>query len=371
MLKLPRVPSFAASLLCSLAVSRVAAAEASPDLVGRWEGALEFGKFKFNLLFRVVPSEDRKRLTVTLEMPDQGDRRMPCSAILYHPPEVRIETDEPAAVIAGTINADRTVIDATFTSPDFPGGRPMPLVLKRNTRPEAPEPVKTYVFAAGEPPDIRGYWKGTVEFGKDMGIRMGLKVGRLPDGTFKTVMDAFDFGAADLPAASTTYQDGTAVIEWKMFQAEFEAKLDAAGKVLAGKWKQRGQEQSVSFERLEKPATALPEGVSYEPGKEGAGVVRGHWEGEMTEGGRKVALEIHLGQLPDQSWVGSVVNRNQGPGEAPATRVSLDGGELRMEWKLFRATLQAKPGPDGRTLEGEWQQGGNTLPLVLRRLHQK
>ncbi len=361
-----------AALLAVTVLSRggvvlAAAADSTFDLVGRWEGQIEFGKMSFKMGFRVAPLKDNRRVAVTMNMPDQGGRDMPCSAILYNPPDVRIETDQPPGVINGKINADRTVIDATFSSPEIPGGKPMKLVLKRNTEPEKPEPKKTYDFAPGEATDIRGYWKGAVEFGPGMMIHMGLKVGRLPDGSFVTRMDAFDFGGSDIPAASTSFKDGLARFEWQGFQSVFEARLDAAGTVLAGKWKQRGADKDVSFARLDKPATALPEGVSFDPDKGSPRDIRGHWEGGISENGRQTKMLINIGQLPDKTYAGSLVNRSQGPGEAPAAAVTYDGKDLKMEWKLFNATFKGSLAQDGTRLEGTWEQGGGAKPMSLRR----
>jgi hypothetical protein len=180
-------------------------------------------------------------------------------------------------------------------------------------------------------------------------------------------MDAFDFGGADIPAASTTFKDGVARFEWQMFQSVFEARLDAAGKVLAGKWKQRGSDKDVSFERLDKPATALPDGVSFDPDKDAPRDIRGHWEGGIVENGRKTRMTINVGQLPDKTFAGTLVNRNQGPGEAPAAVATFDGTDLRMEWKLFRATFKGSLAPDGSHVDGTWEQGGNSQPMTLRR----
>src|SRR5262249_19619437 len=158
----------------------------------------------------------------------------------------------------GKVSEDGNAIAGQFE--EGPGGRPIEVVFKRNTEPEKPEPAKTYTFATGEAPDLRGYWKTSLEPMPGMVLRLGLKIGRLPDGSFNVLMDSFDQGVSDVPATSASYADGSAKIEWELFGVVFESKLSADGNELAGTWKQGPKPTPVKFERLVKPATVLPDG---------------------------------------------------------------------------------------------------------------
>src|SRR5215510_10362423 len=149
------------------------------DLVGRWNAVIEFGKFKFKLNLKIT--QDDKRIKATLDLPDQGAKDMPLSALLFNYPDVRVEIDQFQTAFNGKLSEDRNAITGEFE--EGPGGRPIEVVFKRNTEPEKPEPVKTYTFAPGEAHDIRGYWTGSVEARPGTVMRMGLKVGKLPDGS--------------------------------------------------------------------------------------------------------------------------------------------------------------------------------------------
>src|ERR1044071_1777090 len=131
------------------------------DLVGRWNAVIEFGKFKFKLNLKIAPAEDGKRIKATMDMPDQGSKDMPLSALLFNYPDVRVEIDQFRTAFNGKLSEDRNAISGELE--EGPGGRPIEVVFKRNTEPEKPEPVKTYTFGAGEAHDIRGYWMGSVE----------------------------------------------------------------------------------------------------------------------------------------------------------------------------------------------------------------
>src|SRR5262245_56567981 len=75
------------------------------DLVGRWNAVIEFGKFKFKLNLKIV--EDGKRIKATMDIPDQGAKDMPLSALLFNFPEVRVEIDQFRTAFNGKLSEDR------------------------------------------------------------------------------------------------------------------------------------------------------------------------------------------------------------------------------------------------------------------------
>ena len=335
------------------------------DLVGRWNAVMEFGKFRFKLNLKITAADDGKRIKATLDIPDQGAKDMPLSALLFNYPDVRVEIDQFRTAFNGKLSEDRNAISGEFE--EGPGGRPIEVVFKRNTEPEKPEPVKTYTFAPGEAHDIRGYWTGSVEARPGVVMRMGLKIGKLPDGSFQALMDNFDQGATDIPATSVTYSNGAAKLEWELFRVVFESKLSEDGKELAGTWKQGTKGTPVKFERLAKPATALPEGISFVPDKNSPEDIRGYWKGVLEVPGNKLRLALKLGKLPDGSFAGTMASLDQGARELLATSIGYTNPVVRMEWKGINGVYTGAVNKAGTEIDGTWKQGG-PLPLKFQRV---
>ena len=333
------------------------------DLVGRWNALIEFGKFKVKLNLKIT--EDGKRVKATMNMPDQGANEMPISALLFNYPEVRVEIDQFQTAFNGKLSEDRNTIAGEFE--EGPGGRPIEVVFKRNTEPEKPEPVKSYTFAAGEAQDIRGYWTGSVEARPGTAMRMGLKIGKLPDGSFQALMDNFDQGASDVPATSVSYTNGAAKLEWEGFRLVFESTLNADGKELTGTWKQGPKGIPVKFNRLAKPATALPEGISFVPDKNSPEDIRGYWKGALDVQGNKLRLALKLGKLPDGSFAGTMASLDQGARELPASSIGYTNPAVRMEWKGLNGVYNGTVNKAGTEIDGTWEQGA-PLPLKLLRV---
>ena len=353
-------------LLAILLGAFAAQADTKPsavDLVGRWNAVIEFGKSKFKLNLKIAA--DGKRIKATMDMPDQGTKDMPLSALLFNYPDVRVEIDQFRTAFNGKLSEDRNAIAGELE--EGPGGRPIEVVFKRNMDPEKPEPLKTYTFARGEAHDIRGYWMGSVEVRPGAVMRMGLKIGKLPDGSFQAHMDNFDQGASDVPATSVSYSDGAAKMEWELFRLVFESKLSADGKELAGTWKQGPKATPVKFERLAKPATALPEGISFVPDKNSPEDIRGHWKGALDVQGNKLRLALKLGKLPDGSFAGTMASLDQGARELPASSIGYTNPVVRMEWKGINGVYTGTLNQAGTEMDGTWQQAGSPLPLKFQR----
>src|ERR1051325_639763 len=111
-------------LLTSVALwtSSIKAAEKPTafDLAGKWEGTVEFGKFKFGLILRIAKTPEG-RLAVTMDNPDQGQKGLPINSLLFNFPEVRLEIDQFGAAYNGSLNSEMTEIKGQFD--EGPGGR--------------------------------------------------------------------------------------------------------------------------------------------------------------------------------------------------------------------------------------------------------
>jgi hypothetical protein len=200
-----------------------------------------------------------------------------------------------------------------------------------------------------------------------MKITVALNIGRIPDGTFRATMDIFDQGAKDIPAASATYTNGNARLEWSAFQTVYDAKLSADGKNLTGAWKGGGRSNQVSFVRLDARATMLPKDISFTPEKSKPDDVRGYWLGTLEVPGRKLRLALNIGKVPDGSYAGTLSSLDQGGQEIPISTAAVTAEKVIFEWKGMRAKFEAKLNSEGTLLDGTWEQFGNPLPLKMER----
>ena len=361
------VPLLVAVMVCLPASFTSALAAAKPtaaDLLGKWNGMVEFGKFKFQMVLRIAKT-DEGRLAVTMDIPDQGAKGMPVSAILFNSPDVRIEVDQFQTAYNGKLSDDLNEITGEFE--EGPGGRPMPVAFKRSTRPEEPEPERVFTFKPGEPRDIRGHWKTLIEPMPGMNITLALNIGRIPDGSFKANLDVLERGAKDIPASSATMSDKDVEIKWDALQISFNGKLNDDASRIEGEWKERGRPIPTTFARLDAPASAIPKNVSYEADPKVPDDIRGQWAGRLDVPGQKLRLILKIGKTPDGAFAGSLASPDQGPGELPMTSASVAPPKVTLEWKALNGKFEGTLTNNGSVLEGTWEQGGNKMPLKLER----
>jgi hypothetical protein len=361
--------AFLALVLC-LSGPAARAKPSTLDLLGKWEGTVDFGKFKFTLQIRIA-TNSAGRVEVAIDLPEQGQIGVPADALLFNPPDVRLEIDRFGTAYNGKVNSTFTEIDGEFE--EGPGGRPERLVFKRSNKPDAPEPEKSYTFAKGEPRDIRGYWKGEMEGGGPMAMKMlaGLNIGRLSDGTFKATMDLPEQGAKNIPASSVTATNKGVILKWNGFDGSFEATLSEDGNQLTGPWMQMGRSNSVTFTRIDGPLKLIPDNVSFTPDTRKSDDIRGYWKGALEIPGRKLRLVVKVGRAPDGNYAATMASLDQGGQELPASTASFTAPTLKIEWKGIRGKYEGTISKDGNSIEGKWEQMGAPMPLKLERTTEK
>lgn len=352
------------SLLCFPVLRPLSAATpTTANLLGKWEGTTEFGKMKFRMVLRIV--ETNNRITATMDLPDQGRRGIPIAAVLFNAPDVRIEIDPFQTAYNGKLSEDLPTIVGELE--EGPGGRPAPMVFNRSTASDAPEPEKVFTFKPGETRDIRGHWKSSIEAMPGMTLTFGLNVARVENGSFQATLDVLEQGASDIPASAVTASGREVEMKWDGLQITFKGELSDDANRMAGEWKQRTKPTTVTFTRIDAPATLTPKNVSYTADPNDPDDVRGEWTGHLKVPGQKLRLILKLGKSPEGAFAGSLASPDQGPGELPMGNASFKPPKITMEWPGIRGTFEGILTNNGTTLEGTWEQFGNKMPLTLNR----
>ena len=332
------------------------------DLAGNWESVVEVGKLKIRLITKISKEPDGK-ITGKIDVPDQGAKDIPIAAMLCNYPAVRFEIDQIGTAFNGKLNAEGTEIAGAFE--EGPGGKPMAVVFKRAQVKE--EPKRVYTFASGETRDLRGYWQGLIDSPPGNKSRLGLKIGRAPDGSFGVLLDLLDQGGRELPASSVVSTNSGYRLEWQFAQITFEGKLNAEASRFNGNWKQGGRSSAVEFERLESPATVLPTNLSFVPDPQSPADIRGYWKGTLQVPVNKLGLMFKIGKTPDGMLAGSLVSIDQGGVELPMSSGSVTNLAVKLEWKNLHGTFKGALNKDGTIMDGTWEQGGPPLTLKMER----
>jgi len=95
--------------------------------------------------------------------------------------------------------------------------------------------------------------------------------------------------------------------------------------------------------------------------------IDGAWMGTLDTGLMKLRVVFHITTI-EAGLAATMDSLDQGAKGLPVTSVTRDGESLKLELKQLGGRFEGKIAPDLTTIDGTWTQGGNALPLVLKRV---
>jgi len=220
------------------------------------------------------------------------------------------------------------------------------------------------VGAAEEPQGATGHWEGKLQMpNRELG--MAVDLARDAKGVWIGSMSLAGTSAKDVPLRSlkvvaTTVQFTADLPD----SAAFEGSLSEDQNGLSGK--ASNALGAVPFQLTRQGAA----NVSVPPpnsvlSKELVGV----WEGTLIAGGKTLRIRLKLAPATDGLATAVLTSVDQGNTEIPVTSVTIQGQQLQVESRAvsgkYRGTLGA-----GGEITGEWSQGSERLPLMLKRTHE-
>lgn len=93
----------------------------------------------------------------------------------------------------------------------------------------------------------------------------------------------------------------------------------------------------------------------------------GIWAGKLDVGGVSLRLVVKINKKPDGKLAATLDSLDQGAKDIPIDTVALKEKSLRLELKAIGGVYEGKLNADETEVTGTWTQGGNALPLNLKR----
>jgi len=95
--------------------------------------------------------------------------------------------------------------------------------------------------------------------------------------------------------------------------------------------------------------------------------IEGIWQGALSVSGIQLRLVVKIHKQPGGTLTGTMDSIDQGAKDIPIDQVTFKDNTLRLELKGIGGVYEGKLNAAGTEFAGEWQQGGNALPLTLAR----
>lgn len=223
--------------------------------------------------------------------------------------------------------------------------------------------VSTPGVAAQGPSPVAGRWEGAVSV-PSIELAVVVDLDTTKDGTWIGDIDIPQQQARDVPLTGITVAAGSVTFEISLgpATARFEGKVSEDGNTMTGTMSQGGVGYPFTLKRTGKARVVVVAKSAELPAR-----FVGRWEGTLNTPAGSVRLVFLLGNS-DGAGRGTVDSPDQGTSGLVLSDIVVTGDSLSARLRVAAAAFTGKLGEDGKTITGEWAQGGLTLPLVLKKV---
>jgi len=100
-----------------------------------------------------------------------------------------------------------------------------------------------------------------------------------------------------------------------------------------------------------------------------ASAIEGIWEGKLKVPGIELRIVCKISKNPDGALIATLDSPDQGVTDIPVEKVMVKDHDLYMEINSLGGIFEGKISSDFLTIEGQWKQSGQTLPLTVKRVN--
>jgi uncharacterized protein len=206
--------------------------------------------------------------------------------------------------------------------------------------------------------DIVGDWQGTLSAGGNE-LRLVLHITKSADGAMKATLDSVDQGANGIPVNAVTLKNSTLNLDVAAVHGAYEGKVAPDAKTITGTWTQ-GSPLPLEFKRAVAPVK-----TKHKPAKPSD--IDGTWMGSLDTGAVKLRVVFHILNTED-GLTAMMDSPDQGMKDLSASSVTRNGASLKIEAKGIGGVFEGTIAADQSSIDGNWSQGGSSLPLLLKRV---
>jgi hypothetical protein len=205
----------------------------------------------------------------------------------------------------------------------------------------------------------RGHWSGSVQVpNQTLAIEVDLDKG--PNGWIGAISIAAQ-NASGIPLTEITFADGKCAFHVKGAPGDpnFAGTLSADGKTMSGDFTQGPGSFPFKLSRTGDPKVE-EEKASPAVAKDFVGT----WEGKLDGPGLRLVLKLSNEAAGAKAVL---ISLDQGGAEIPVSTIEQKDSKLMLKVKMVGGQYDAEINKEGSELNGTWTQGGNGLPLTLKK----
>jgi hypothetical protein len=208
-----------------------------------------------------------------------------------------------------------------------------------------------------------GHWEGTVQL-PDRDLQIVVDLAKDGKGAWIGTFAQTSQGVKNVPLADIRIDDKSAKFRISAGGAnapEFDCALESPTAMRCTLTTPGGSVTS-SMKRTGDAKVELPKS-SPAVGPE----LEGNWEGSVETPNGALRLAVHLKNQPDKTVKGTMDSLDQNAMDLPLNDIVQKGSAVEFQLSLVNGAYKGTLNKDATLLEGEWSQGGASLPLTLKK----
>jgi len=95
--------------------------------------------------------------------------------------------------------------------------------------------------------------------------------------------------------------------------------------------------------------------------------LEGDWEGTLTTPNGDIPVVVHFKNQPDNTVKGSMDSPSQGAKDLPLAEIAQKADAVEFGLPMVGGSYKGTLNKEGTQVDGNWSQGGGTLPLTLKK----
>jgi len=205
---------------------------------------------------------------------------------------------------------------------------------------------------------LEGEWSGTLEVGETQ-LHLILHLAKNAQGEWRATVDSLDQAVYGMEASKVARGQVTLRFELSSVGAKFQGKISPDHKTIRGVWEQGGTGFPLRFESTARADTRKSSSAISK--------MEGTWQGAIETGNMRMRLQLHISHDQAGGLIASVDSLDQSIQGIPASRVSENGSDIKLELPAFDAEYTGTVNTAKNSIAGTWSQSGNTEKLDFRR----
>lgn len=218
---------------------------------------------------------------------------------------------------------------------------------------------------------VAGQWTGELNTGNGV-LHIVFNISKKDDGDYSATLDSPDQGAKGIPVGKVVYEENKITLTVPAIAGSYEGSLSEDESTLVGIWNQGNAHLKLVLKKgtMNKDTELQNTSVSEVMNEIDVQRLAGKWLGTLNIKSVNLSLRIifNIKGTEENRLQASLDSPDQNARGIPVSHIEYVNNHIKIEVRNIGGVFEGDISTDNAAIKGTWQQGGNTLPLQLKKV---